>query len=98
MSKYIVTAEFVDFRKNKVFKKDYLFNVSTWLLKTPVEEAISSELKKKFKNFHKVTEIKEIESHYNRGYKFNRIKFITSNGNSWLFCEMDCNKRHWFIV
>jgi hypothetical protein len=33
----------------------------------------------------KVTEIKEIE-------------FITNNGNSWLFCEMDCNKRHWFIV
>mgnify|MGYP005913948539 CR=1 FL=1 len=33
----------------------------------------------------KVTEIKE-------------IKFITSNGNSWLFCEMDCNKRHQFIV
>lgn len=46
----------------------------------------------------KVTEIKEIESHYNRGYKFNRIEFITNNGNSWLFCEMDCNKRHWFIV
>lgn len=46
----------------------------------------------------KVTEIKEIESHCNRGYKFNRIEFITSNGNSWLFCEMDCNKRHWFIV
>lgn len=46
----------------------------------------------------KVTEIKKIESHYNRGYKFNRIEFITNNGNSWLFCEMDCNKRHWFIV
>lgn len=24
--------------------------------------------------------------------------YINSNGNSWLFCEMDCNKRHWFIV
>lgn len=34
----------------------------------------------------------------NRGYKFNRIEFITNNGNSWLFCEMECNKRHWFIV
>ena len=44
------------------------------------------------------TLIKKIESHYNRGYKFNRIEFITNNGNSWLFCEMDCNKRHWFIV
>lgn len=45
-----------------------------------------------------VTEIKEVEVHYNRGYKFNRIQFITSGGISWLFCEMDCNKRHWFIV
>lgn len=45
-----------------------------------------------------VTEIKEVEVHYNRGYKFNKIQFITSSGTSWLFCEMDCNKRHWFIV
>lgn len=29
-----------------------------------------------------VTEIKEVEVHYNRGYKFNRIQFITSSGTS----------------
>lgn len=45
-----------------------------------------------------VTEIKEIEAHYNRGYKFNRIQYITSSGISGRFCELDCNKRHWFIV
>lgn len=45
-----------------------------------------------------VTEIKEVEVRYNRGYKFNRIQFITSTGTSWLFGEMDCNKRHWYIV
>lgn len=45
-----------------------------------------------------VTEIKEVEVHYDRGHRFNRIQSITSNGNSWLFCEMDCNKRHWSIV
>lgn len=45
-----------------------------------------------------VTKVKELEPCYNGGYKFNKIRFITSSGISWLFCEMDCNKRHWFIV
>ena len=45
-----------------------------------------------------VTKMKELESCYNEGYKFNEIRFITNDNKSHLFSEMNFDKRHWFIV
>ena len=63
-----------------------------------VRQGIINRINKYAKNRGlKVIEIKEVEEHYNRGYKFNKIEFTTTGG--WfLFYEMDCNKRHWFII
>ena len=45
-----------------------------------------------------ITEMKEIKSTYNRGYKFNRVEFTILGNSRYWFYEMECNKRHWFIV
>lgn len=45
----------------------------------------------------KVIFIDEPEVVYYRGYRFNHIKFKTTGGE-YLYSEMECNKRHWYIV
>ena len=45
-----------------------------------------------------ITEIREISPSFQCHYKFNRIEFYTDNGSRFRFCEMDCDKRLWFIV
>lgn len=46
----------------------------------------------------KIERIDPIKIEYNQGYKFNTFDFWTSDNRCHSFCEMDSNKRHWFIV
>ncbi len=64
-----------------------------------IRQGIANRINRYAKNRGlEIIKIEEVESHYNNGYKFNRVRFITNDNEHYLFSEMDCNKRHWFIV
>lgn len=64
-----------------------------------IRKSIINRINKYAKNRGlEVVHMKELEPHYNGGYKFNKIRFITNDNELYIFSEMDCNKRRWYIV
>lgn len=64
-----------------------------------MRESIKKRIEKFAKNRNlEIDYIQPMKVEYNEGYKFNTFDFWTSDGRCHSFCEMNYNKRRWFII
>ena len=64
-----------------------------------MRESIKKRIEKFAKNRGlKIERIEHMKVEYNQGYRFNTFDFWTNDGHSHSFCEMNSDKRHWFVV